>query len=71
MNNLITSGFSSGQTLTVDRMMADPTEIPTRIINLIAEAQLADYLFRQGPDNQGSVMWQDPASMFLEDDAEE
>lgn len=71
MNNLITSGFSSGQTLTVDRMMADPTEIPTRIINLIAEAQLADYLFRKGPDNQGSVMWQDPASMFLEDDAEE
>lgn len=70
MNNIVTSAFDTGQPITVDQLMHDPTEIPTRVVNMIKDAQLADYLFRKGPDNMGSVMWRDPASMFLEDDAE-
>lgn len=70
MANPITGAFS-GETITVDAIVNDPTYIQERVLEDLDRSFLEEALFRNGGDNQGIVAYAEAVSPFLNDDAEE
>lgn len=70
MPELITSAYDGPQ-ITVSEMLADPTFIPTRIIEGLQGQFLEDLFFRQAESNSGIVAFREAAAAYLADDAEE
>nr|WP_286981455.1 hypothetical protein [Corynebacterium sp. UBA5992] len=70
MSTLHTGAFS-GEKITVDAMIKDPTYISNDIREDLDLAFLETALFRDGGDNQGVVAYSEAVSPFLTDSAEE
>lgn len=70
MANAITGAFS-GDKLTVDTMVGDPTFIPSTIREDLDRSFLTEAIFRNGGPNNGVVAYAEAVSPFLVDDAEE
>lgn len=70
MANPITGAFS-GDTITVDAIVNDPTYIQERVLEDLDRSFLEEALFRNGGENQGIVAYAEAVSPFLNDDAEE
>lgn len=64
------TGAFSGETLTVDAMVKDPTYIQERILEDLDKAFLEEALFRDAGTNDGIVAYSEAVSPFLNDDAE-
>lgn len=64
------TGAFSGETLTVDAMVKDPTYIQERILEDLDKAFLEEALFRNAGTNDGIVAYSEAVAPFLNDDAE-
>lgn len=64
------TGAFSGETLTVDAMIKDPTFIQERILEDLDKAFLEEALFRNAGTNDGIVAYREAVAPFLNDDAE-
>ena len=64
------TGAFSGETLTVDAMVKDPTYIQERILEDLDKAFLEEALFRDAGTNDGIVAYSEAVAPFLNDDAE-
>ncbi len=64
------TGAFSGETLTVDAMVKDPTYIQERILEDLDGAFLEEALFRDAGTNDGIVAYSEAVAPFLNDDAE-
>lgn len=64
------TGAFSGETLTVDAMIKDPTFIQERILEDLDKAFLEEALFRNAGTNDGIVAYSEAVAPFLNDDAE-
>lgn len=64
------TGAFSGETLTVDAMVKDPTYIKERILEDLDGAFLEEALFRDAGTNDGIVAYSEAVAPFLNDDAE-
>lgn len=64
------TGAFSGETITVDTLIKDPTFIKERVLKDLDGAFLEDALFRQAEPNNGVVAYAEAVSPFLADDAE-
>lgn len=69
MSQLITSAYD-GNKVTVNDLMADPTFIPTRIIEDLEKSFVEDLFFRKAQGNNGVVAFREAAGEYLADDAE-
>lgn len=65
-----TTGAFSGEPITVDSLIKDPTYIRERILEDLDGAFLEDALFRQAEPNNGVVAYAEAVAPFLADDAE-
>lgn len=64
------TGAFSGEALTVDAMVKDPTYIQERILEDLDKAFLEEALFRNAGTNDGIVAYSEAVAPFLNDDAE-
>ena len=64
------TGAFSGETLTVDAMIKDPTYIQERILEDLDKAFLEEALFRDAGTNDVIVAYSEAVAPFLNDDAE-
>lgn len=70
MPNAVTGAFS-GETITVDAMVADPTFIPSTIREDMDRSFLTEAIFRDGGPNNGVVAYAEAVAPFLADEAEQ
>lgn len=64
------TGAFSGETLTVDAMVKDPTYIKERILEDLDKSFLEEALFRNAGANDGIVAYAEAVAPFLNDEAE-
>ena len=70
MAELITS-VNSAPSITVSELMADPTFIPSRVVEGLQGQLLEELFFRQAEPNKGTVAFREAVAPYLADDAED
>ncbi|MCX7491476.1 major capsid protein [Corynebacterium sp. P6129] len=65
----VIDSYTSGDTIIVDRVIKDPTLIPSMVKANLEGAFIEELLFRDGGTNDGMVYFEEAASRYLFDDA--
>ena len=69
MGNLYSSAYS-GEKITVDQLMQDPTYIPQRQVNAMTGLFVEELIFRKAQDNKGTVAFNEAIAPYMADDVE-